>query len=122
MLVRKDDGTFQAGPADIMCILKLPTGTFHVAFFEEEPILGPKQPISELDAARLKSKMYHAIGSATLADEQIRAKKLRLKIKLPNENVLLDEVIEAEDPEAVWVVPNWTRGEVSLKKALSSRS
>ncbi|MDP3726401.1 MAG: hypothetical protein Q8R36_04365 [bacterium] len=118
MLIENGDNTYLAGPADILCILKLPTGTFHVAFFEEKPMPGPIRPINELDGIRLKSKMHHTVGGKTLAEAQAHLRELRAKIKLPDQNVVDDAAIEVEDPVNVLLLLNWTRGNKTLKEVL----
>lgn len=119
MLIKQDDKTYVAGPADILCILKLPAGTFHVAFFEEHPMPGPVRPISELGVIRLKSKMHHTVGGKTLAEAQTHLSEMRSKIKLPDANVVGDRAIEVEDPVNVWVLPNWTRDNRTLEDVLA---
>lgn len=118
MLLEKGDGTFVGGPADIICILKLPDGKFHAAFFEEHPLPGPVKPISELSMLRLKSKMHHTAGADTLEGAQQHLRELRAWIVLPDANVLADTPIEVNDPLSVWVVPNWTLGNCDLQKAI----
>lgn len=114
----QDDGTYVAGPADILCILKLPAGTFHVAFFEEHPMPGPIRPIDELDVLRLKSKAHHTIGGKTLEEAQIHLSEMRAKIKLPDENVVGDKEIEVIDSVNVWILPNWKKGDKTLRDVL----
>lgn len=118
MLMENADGTFTAGPADVICILQLPGGTFHAAFFEEKPLPGPIGPLTELEFIRLKSKMHHTQGTASLADSQAELDKLRSKISISDANVLRDEAIKVNDPVSVWLVQNWLRGSISLREAL----
>jgi hypothetical protein len=118
MLIEKDGGMLLAGPADMVCILKLPAGTFHVAFFEEHPMPGPVQPINELPVIRLRSKMHHTSGSPTFEGAQQHVRELRAKIELPDSNVLDSEAIPVRDPVSNLLVPNWTLGNISLRDAL----
>ena len=102
---------FQAGPADIICILQnTETGRFHPAFFEEHPPPGPIRPIKEMEALRLKSKMHHTIGFESLAEAQENVvEDLRTRILLPDANVCLDPIALAFGgiPARVWWVSNW---------------
>jgi len=120
MLMDRGNGTKGAGPADIICILKLPAGTYHVAFLEENPLPGPIQPIAELPAIRLKSKMHQTIGAPTLEEAQGHLKKLREKIIVNDTNVVSDVALEVNDPVMNLMVTNWTKESlhVTLKDAL----
>ena len=69
MLSNNGDGTYTLGPADVMCIFKLPTGRHHVAILEESPMPGPPQPLDALSFLRLRSKMHHTGGAETLEAE-----------------------------------------------------
>lgn len=118
LLETNQSGVFTAGSADMMCILKLPSGTYHPAFYEEHPMPGPIQPIAELSTIRLKSKMHHTSGFATFEEAQEDLKKLREKIILPDANVFWEEAIETDDPLGNFMIANWTRGVIPLKDAL----
>lgn len=121
MLIATDNANvFNGGEADMICILKLPGGRYHVAFYEENPMPGPVQPIRELSFVRLKSKMHHTAGAENLEEAQEHARQLREKIILPNSNVFITEAIELEDPVSVWAVPNWTTGTCTLEAALKA--
>lgn len=122
MLIDQGDGTFLAGPADIMCILGLPSGKFHVAFFEEKPMSGPVRPIEELAVIRLKSKMHHTQGASTLEGAREQIRELRERIVITDGSVMTDEVITVEDPVSTWILPNWIKGSVTLKDVLVQRS
>lgn len=115
MLIEKGDGIFVAGEADVLCILKLSSETFHVAFFEEHPMLGPIKPIKDSEFIRLKSKMHHTSGASTIAEAQEHLKKLREKIEISDNNVVSDEAIAVKDPVCVWVVGNWIKNGISFK-------
>lgn len=118
MIILNSNSTCSCGNADIICILKLPTGTYHVAFYEEVPMPGPIKPISELDFVRLKSKMHHTQGAATIDGAREHAKMLRENLIISDANVYLDEAIEIEDPISHFFVPNWTTGKITLGEAL----
>jgi len=120
LIETKEKGVFNALSADMICILKLPAGTFHVAFFEEHPMPGPVQPISDLSALRLKSKMHHTRGAKTLEEAKEHAKKLCEQIILPDESVFVDKAIEVDDPVNNIVVGNWTTGKITLEEALGT--
>lgn len=109
LIERETPGTFTAGPLDILCILKLPAGTFHAAFFEEYPMAGPIQPAENVSAVRLKGKMHHTTGAATLEESQVHLAELRERIHLSDANVIPDKPIEVEEPVNVWVLGNWLR-------------
>jgi hypothetical protein len=119
MLIPNKENTFVGGPADVICILKLPTGRFHVAFFEEHPMPGPVKPIAELPFIKLKSNMHHTGGADTLEGAKQHLNELRTKIQLPDANVLDEIAIEVKDPILVWLVQNWTTGQIGIKDALS---
>lgn len=82
MMIRNEDGTFTAGPLDVLCILYVEkTGRFYPAFVEERPLPGPVPDPKDMSFARLKSKMSHTSGFDTLeaAQKSLRedlAKKL----------------------------------------------
>ncbi|KKN07678.1 hypothetical protein LCGC14_1064510 [marine sediment metagenome] len=109
MLMEKGDGTFTGGQGDVICILELPEGTFHTAFFEEHPMSGQVKPIADEDFLRLKSKMHRTEGSETLEEEQSKLDEMRAKIDIPDSNVIRDKAIKVVDPVNIWVVPNWIR-------------
>ena len=119
MFISKSCSIKQAGPADIMCILKLPAGTFHVTFFEEHPFPDRVKPVEERKIIRLKSKMHHIKGVRTFECAKKRAEEFRKKIFLPYENVITDRVIAVSDPVPVWLLPNWLKDGYSLKEALA---
>ena len=122
MLMERGDGTFDGGEADFICILRLPSGTYHATVFEEHPLPGPVKPISELTTVRVKSKMHHTVGSPTFEGAQKHVEELRDRIVLPDENVVSDEALEVDDSVSNRLLPNWTRGGVTLKEALFSRA
>ena len=115
MLIPKGGGTFAAGKADVLCILKLPAGTYHVAFFEEHPMSGPIKPIEELEFIRLESKMHHTDGALTITEAQEHLKQMRKKIEISDNNIIFDEAVEVEDPFCVWTVGNWIKNDISFK-------
>ncbi|TSC81738.1 MAG: hypothetical protein G01um101420_843 [Parcubacteria group bacterium Gr01-1014_20] len=118
MFIDRGDGTVLSGPADTLCILRLPVGSYHVAFFEEKPMPGPVKPINELSIIRLKSKMHETNGHETLEGAKASLAELRKKFIVPDENVVDDVAFEVEDPVQVWVVENWIGKSLSLKNAL----
>lgn len=119
MLIPKEDGSYLGGPADVICIVKVPAGTFHVSFWEECPMPGPVLPIEELEFIRIKSKMHHTQGAPTLEAAQSQLHEMRKKIELPDANIVLNCAIEVEDPVVVMVLPNWIRQKISLETLLS---
>jgi hypothetical protein len=121
MMIDNGNGTFTAGEADIICILKLPTNTYHVAFFEEHPFAGQVKPIKEEPMLRLKSKMHHTKGSLTLEGAQVHLDDMRTKLIVLDSNVIRDRAIEVQDPVNVWVVPNWIKENKQLAEVLQLR-
>ena len=118
MLIDNGNETYTVGEADIICILKLPTNTYHVAFFEEHPLPGQVKPIGELDFLRLKSKMHHTQGSPTLEGAQVHLDEMRGKLIIPDANVLKERAISVEDPVNTWVLPNWIKDNKPLSEIL----
>ena len=110
MLLNNGDGTFTAGPLDVMIIYhNVLTDTYHPAFYEERPMPGPATPAF----VRLFSKVHHIEGAKTLEGAQALLAELRAKIKLDDLNV------ESEHPMPwdgelghVLFVPNWRKGGV----------
>ena len=109
MLIENGDGTFIGGQGDVICILELPTGTFHTAFFEEHPLPGQNKSLAEEDFLRLKSRMHRTEGSKTLEEEQLKLEEMRAKIKIPDSNVIRERAIKVEDPVNIWILPNWVK-------------
>ncbi len=105
----------------MICILKLPTGTYHSTFFEERPLPGPVASVSDTKLVRLKSKMHHTQGSPTLEGAKEHLAQLRERIKVEDRNVLADAAVEVDDPVDVWMIENWTTGEKSLADIIAGR-
>ena len=123
LLKNKGEGNgpaYSAGPADVICIISLPGGTFHAAFYEENPISGQVGPVDKLDFIRLKSKMHHIEGAATFEEAQKHLAALRARIELPDANVLDDVPLVLDDPVSVLIVPNWIRENMPLRDALKN--
>lgn len=112
------NGKWQAGEADILCILRLPGEKYHVAIYEEHPLPGSVEAIDSLEFLRLKSKMHHTLGNDTLAEAQSNAAELRKGVTFADSNVYLDAAITVEDPVGQFIVPNWTRKNCTLEEAL----
>lgn len=71
MLIENGNGTFTAGPLDVMCILMDPlNNTFHPAFLEEAPFPGPVQDIDKVSMIRLKSHFHHTEGFKSFEEAQ----------------------------------------------------
>ncbi len=121
MIIQNDDGTCTMGPADIICIFRLPSGRYHVAILEEHPMPGPVQPIESLDFIRLKSKMHHTTGAETLEGAQAHLAELRKRLRMEDTNVVSDIAIDIGDPVCVIPVTNWIKEKIPLKSALGIR-
>lgn len=118
MLSENNDGTYRAGPADIICIIRLPIGTFHVVLFEEQPIPGQILQINQPKVIRLKSKIYSTEGSTTIKGAQAHSEEFRKIFLLPDQNVVIDKAVDVEGSILNWTLQNWTTGNISLKEAL----
>lgn len=122
MLIPKEgEEGYLAGPLDVICILRLPTGTYHVAFFEERPFPGPVQDVSETSIVRLSSKMHHTQGAPTLEGAQIHLGEMRETLQISDINVIGDVAIEVEDPVSTWTLPNWVSQNLTFKQAVEQR-
>lgn len=117
MLVNNGDGTYTMGPADVMCIFRLPTGRYHLVILEESPMPGPIQSLDSLSVIRLKSRGHHTDGAETLEGAQAHIAEYRKKLKIKDANVLSDVAIDMEDPVCVFPVRNWIRDNIPLKEA-----
>ena len=106
MLINNGDGTFILGPADIICIYRLPDGRYHLAVLEERPMPGPIKPIEELSFIRLKSSMHHTSGAETIQGAQEHIAELRKKVKIEDANIVSDVAIDMEDPVSVILARN----------------
>lgn len=111
MLIRHDDGTFTAGPLDVLCILHyVEAGTYHAAFFEERPPPGPPEPdFRKLKIVRLRSKMHHTTGAPDLDGANTHLDELATKIKVPDENLWRDPIEWDGTQGIVLVRDNWRR-------------
>jgi len=110
MLINNGDGTFIGGPLDKLVILRnVQTGRFHVCFFEEAPFPGPRQEVSDAEIVRLKSKMHHTEGGASLEEAHKHFGEMRNKILMDDENYDLDPIPWDGQIPIVTVVPNWRR-------------
>ncbi len=121
MLIKKQDDTCMAGPLDIICIMKLPSGTYHVAFLEESPFPGEVLAPKDTPFVRLKSKMHHTVGAQTFEGALVHLRDTRKKIELPDANVIEDAAIEVDDPVSVWTVSNWLTNGRRLKDCIAER-
>ena len=84
----ENNGVYECGYLDIVCILKnVNTNRYHVAFFEEHPLSGEIKPMKEIKYTGLVSKMHHTGGADTLELALKDLDTLLTKIKVPIENV-----------------------------------
>lgn len=118
MLISNGDGTSTAGPADIICIICLPVGSYHAIILEERPLPGPIKPLAQSDLIRLKSKGHETVGHETFEGARASLAELRKRIIFRDENVVADVAFGVDDPVQVWIVGNWLNGKMSLKEAL----
>ena len=116
MMLSNPDGTFMGGPLDVLCILHdVNTGRYHPAFFEEAPFPGPVADVRATTIVRLKSKMHHTGGFATLAEAVDNLDNdLSVKLKVPPTNVWRAPRDWDGELGIVWLEPNWL---LSVSKA-----
>jgi len=85
MLLSNGDGTYVAGPFDLMGVLHdRATGRYHACVWEEKPLPGGEQLTSTV---RLKSKMHHTEGAKTLEAALAHVESLRKKVMIADVNV-----------------------------------
>jgi hypothetical protein len=112
MLVATGDGTYLAGPLDVICVLRnvgVQPPTYHIAFLEEHPFPGLVPPVGEAPLVRLGCKMSRTEGRATLEEARADMPELTNVIQVPEKN-LWEEVLDWDGELApIWLVPNWTR-------------
>jgi hypothetical protein len=111
MLIDNGDGTYTAGPLDVMFIYHhVGAGTYHPAFYEERPMPGPVAPHDELEFVRLFSKMHHTQGAPTLEEAQQLLVEMRGKIKVDDLNVESETPIPwSGELGDVMLVLNWRK-------------
>jgi hypothetical protein len=112
MLFPNGDGTYTAGPLDVMVILQdVNTRRYHVCFLEEHPFPGPLHETEEAHPVRLMSRMHHTGGADDFAQAQKQLDELRTKLTLMDENVDRDQVHLWNGQQGiVWLVDNWRAG------------
>ena len=112
MLIPNEDRTYTGGPLDVILIYhNIDKGTFHPVFYEEYPMPGPVSDVKDETMVRLRSKMHHTVGFATLeeAQENVRA-EMRLQISLPDANIAIERALPwSGNLDDVWLVHNWRR-------------
>lgn len=113
MLLPHGDGTFTAGPLDVLCILHDATsGKFHAAFFEEAPFPGPIQDVREVAVVRLRCKMTHTGGALTLEGAQAQLADLGKRIHVVPQNYWSNSAEPWNGQLGpVLLRTNWRRGE-----------
>lgn len=110
MLLDNGDGTYMAGPLDVICILQdEDTGRFHAAFFEEHPLPGPVESVEETSTVRLFSRMHHTGGADTLEGAKAHFQQLRNTIQIEDANVSDEPISWDGQLGIVWMFPNWKR-------------
>jgi len=110
-MLNNGNGTFTGGPLDKIIILRdINTGRFHVCFMEEMPFPGPIKEVELTEIVRLKSKMHHTEGTATIDEAKVEMAKMKAKLVLPPENYDIDPVDWDGIIPIVAVVPNWRLG------------
>lgn len=108
MLINNGDGTFTAGPLDVLCILhNVKKGRFHAAFFEESPFPGPVPDVDDVKVVRLKSKAHHTEGAETLEGALEHLDDLAAQIQVPPENIWRKPRKWDGQIGIVWITDNW---------------
>jgi hypothetical protein len=108
MLIDNGDGSYMTGPLDVLCILHdQTTGRFHPAFFEEAPFPGPRPDLEDLKVVRLKSKMHHTEGAATLEEAMPLLDELAGRIRVRTTNIWRDPRPWDGQLAVVWLLANW---------------
>lgn len=104
------NGTFTAGPLDMLCILHdVNTNRYHAAFFEENPLPGKVESVQATNIVRVQSKMHHTEGSDTLEGALEHLKELSQKIILPKENIKNDPIDWDGNLGVVILMENWRK-------------
>lgn len=105
MLINNGDGTFTAGPRDVLCILHdINADTYHPAFFEEKVFPGGRN----LDGAiRLKSKFSYTEGLETLEKALEELADFGTKIKVGEQNTWTEPQAWDGEIGVVWLVQDW---------------
>lgn len=98
------------GALDAIIILhNVDTDTYHASYFVEAPMPGPVVPVDQLEIVRLKSRMHHTRGAATLAAARVHAIDLGARVEMDERNIF-DEPMEWDgELGLVIVVPNWRK-------------
>jgi hypothetical protein len=116
-MIANGDGTYTAGPLDVLMILHdMRANTFHAAFFEEAPMPGPVQDVKDVRVVRLRSKMHHTAGASTLDAARVDLAEIAQKIQVPDSNIWRDHSPYPWDgqPGIVLFVENWLPAEGAL--------
>lgn len=110
MLIPNGNGTFVAGPFDVLCILHGPSGRFHAAVFTDRPFPGPyPTTFEEVDVVRLQSQMHHTDGAATLEVALMQVAELTKKIAFLPTNIWLKPFPWDGTQGFCWTVKNWLK-------------
>jgi hypothetical protein len=123
MMIRNGNGTYTAGPLDVIVILHdVSRGSYHVCFFEEYPMPGPVRDIETDQVVRLKSKMHHTTGSRGFEGAQRQLDEMRSQIELPDSNVVRDQAYPWNgEPGIVWLTSNWRSRQQVFGDVFSAR-
>lgn len=122
MLMPTTDGTFMAGPFDVLCILhRSDLGRFHVCFMEEQAFPGPYQDRLEgATVIRLRSRMHHTEGAPTLEGALVHLAEMRKKINvLPTNIWLLPREWDGSEG-FMWICDNWLKDPVKAYNDLEA--
>lgn len=92
MFIKSADGACTSGPLDVILIYhNVNEGTFHPAVYMEAPMPGPVPDVGEASFVRLRSRMHHTAGFASLeeAQENIRT-ELQPRLGIRGDNIIYD--------------------------------
>ena len=109
MLIKREDGNYDCGPLDVICILHdVEKDSYHAALFLESPMPGPLQSIDETKMVRLKSKFHRTEGADSLEGAQAHVTKLREQFIIEDQNVIDDKAVPWDgELGIVWLTENW---------------
>lgn len=121
MLMPNGNGTFMAGPFDVLCILHRFGGRFHAAFFEENPMPGPyPDRLEDVKVVRLRSRMHHTEGAETIEVALMQLGELTKKISVPPTNIWLKPIMWDGGESIVFLRDNWLRDPVKAYNDLAT--
>ncbi len=105
-----------AKKTEVLCIIKVPNGNYHILFLDHESWRGLAELDTSADTLQLEVTSYTA-SMNSLADAQEYMKHILSKFEIPVSNIISDAAIEAENPLCTFKVRNWIKDGAPLKDA-----